>query len=362
MRDYLTTPSATKGWEIQDESYWGVDTESDSETEHLESESGIAESWEFEISEPPVPIGYPPSSPVAPPAAPPANLRDRDYVMWVQSSLNRLLTANLVVDGSYGSATRSAVHAFQLRSGLTADGVAGPQTRQAILDALKAGPTPPIAPPRPTPPVGGQPSLVSLDQFSRSFVDEVIASGRLIDCADLAIEIWIRFAEAHRIPIEFRIRNPRGTSPTRRSDFATVDQFIRFVQGNQNARGLANDTIPVPGGDQQDLRNAVCGDVFLWTYVSEVTGRLHQWGHTQVYNRNEVSPSGSNCVGILQGSLQVINGKPMGTRVTRGCYPIGYFYKNHYGQGMTVNGAREPHTRKPVGPGPRRFRGFAHLR
>jgi peptidoglycan hydrolase-like protein with peptidoglycan-binding domain len=40
------------------------------------------------------------------------------------------------IDGSYGPATTAAVTAFQRASGLTADGIFGPQTLKALSSAL----------------------------------------------------------------------------------------------------------------------------------------------------------------------------------------------------------------------------------
>lgn len=57
-------------------------------------------------------------------------------VSWLQESLNKLVGANLKVDGAYGDSTREAVKQFQTAHGLTADGWAGIQTQAAIVSAL----------------------------------------------------------------------------------------------------------------------------------------------------------------------------------------------------------------------------------
>lgn len=80
----------------------------------------------------------------APPLAPiipastivPADPAPLDAV-WLQRTLNLFgATPALVVDGIYGAATRSTVKAFQTSKGLTADGVAGPETIAAIQAEL----------------------------------------------------------------------------------------------------------------------------------------------------------------------------------------------------------------------------------
>lgn len=73
------------------------------------------------------------------------------YVMWVQSTLNRIAGAGLVVDGISGSLTKAAVKAFQSRSGLAVDGIVGPNTEAALLRAGATAPPGRVAAPTPAP-------------------------------------------------------------------------------------------------------------------------------------------------------------------------------------------------------------------
>ena len=68
-------------------------------------------------------------------------LFDPTGVKWIQLSLN-LLGANpqLVVDGSYGPATKAAVTKFQTEHSLVVDGFAGEATGNALRAALAALP------------------------------------------------------------------------------------------------------------------------------------------------------------------------------------------------------------------------------
>ena len=80
--------------------------------------------------------------------------RDPQYVRWLQGTLNRVMGAGLAVDGVYGSRTRAAVRAFQVRQGLPADGVVGERTERALVAAdagrpPSTGTTPATAGPRP---------------------------------------------------------------------------------------------------------------------------------------------------------------------------------------------------------------------
>lgn len=70
--------------------------------------------------------------------------RDSDYAQWIQSSLNALIGAGLAVDGIIGSRSRAAIGAFQRHAGISADGVVGPVTERAMIEA--GAPEPPGQP------------------------------------------------------------------------------------------------------------------------------------------------------------------------------------------------------------------------
>jgi hypothetical protein len=183
---------------------------------------------------------------------------------------------------------------------------------------------------------------------------------RRIDCADLAIEVWIRFAERYRLPVSFRVWDARGRrwltasragvragrSLVRR--FPTYAAFIRWVQVNLGARNLIGNTFPVPGGH----RRAVAGDVFLWQYRNNRTGAFASVGHTQILDRVARGSRGprSDTITVFQGNLPPVVPQ-LRTK------PAAYFYRNRM---ATI--ASAPHTGIPVGPGPRRFVGFRSLR
>lgn len=53
-------------------------------------------------------------------------------VKWLQQRLNTIDDAGLSVDGSFGPVTESAVRAYQLKHGLSPDGIVGPLTRARL--------------------------------------------------------------------------------------------------------------------------------------------------------------------------------------------------------------------------------------
>src|SRR5687767_1122067 len=81
-----------------------------------------------------------------------------DYVRWVQESLNRIEGTRLVVDGISGAMTRSAVRAFQSKRGLAADGVVGPLTEAALIQAGASQPPGSFAATVPSPPPTSAPA------------------------------------------------------------------------------------------------------------------------------------------------------------------------------------------------------------
>jgi hypothetical protein len=215
-----------------------------------------------------------------------------------------------------------------------------------------------VPPTRPAPPRPA--TLADLRRFSRSYVRGMIRRGVRIDCADLAIEIWIRFGERHRVPVSFRVwDSPRrrwltaeragvraGRTVVRR--FPTTAAFVRWTQSNLGAAGLEDNTFAVAGRH----RSAVAGDVFLWRYRHNVTGRRAAVGHTQILDVVRRGPSGlmSDSIDVYQGNLPPVVPQ-LRTNLAS------YFYRNRK---ATIRGA--PHTGIPIGPGPRRFNSFRGLR
>lgn len=60
-----------------------------------------------------------------------------DEVKKLQTNLNKVIGAKLVVDGVFGPATAAAVKTFQKKQGLTVDGIYGPESDKAMQKALK---------------------------------------------------------------------------------------------------------------------------------------------------------------------------------------------------------------------------------
>ncbi|MBI2883598.1 MAG: peptidoglycan-binding protein, partial [Candidatus Methylomirabilis oxyfera] len=56
------------------------------------------------------------------------NRSSKDYIRWVQRSLNQILGLRLAVDGIMGPQTRSAIRSFQQKQGLAVDENVGPTT------------------------------------------------------------------------------------------------------------------------------------------------------------------------------------------------------------------------------------------
>ena len=59
-----------------------------------------------------------------------------DDVKWLQNALNTVMGADLEVDGQYGSGTKTAVTNFQKKTGLSADGIFGTNSRNKMKTLL----------------------------------------------------------------------------------------------------------------------------------------------------------------------------------------------------------------------------------
>lgn len=289
------------------------------------------------------------------------NRKSRTYIKWVQRSLNKIMGTGLKVDGIAGRLTRRAVRNFQRSyGGLAVDGIVGPKTEKALIAAgASMPPGYPHAPipapgyPSPVPPTApGVPTLYDLDLFSKDFVRRIRAAGRRLDCADLAIELWIRFGQQFRIPVSFRIWHSRERRYKihKSHHFRSTDTFVKYVQGNLGALGLIRNTYAIPGGH----RASIAGDVFLWQYHkyhNQRKGKRHRWGHTQViYEVIRGSSINKDKIKIAQGNLPPI------VPVLR-IFPSAYFYTPRR---QNLEGV--PHIGSLVGNGPRRFRSFRNLR
>jgi len=69
-----------------------------------------------------------------------------EFVRWVQSSLNQLLGLRLRVNGVMNRTTRNALRNFQTQEGLPNDGIAGPETENALISAKGNQPALPQSP------------------------------------------------------------------------------------------------------------------------------------------------------------------------------------------------------------------------
>jgi hypothetical protein len=222
---------------------------------------------------------------------------------------------------------------------------------------------PPVVRPRPgARPAAGIATLAALHAFSRRYVRDMIRRRRAIDCADLAIEIWIMFGERFRVPVSFRIWDSTGRrwviatragvhtarGRTRVRSFTSTNAFVRWVQINLGAQGLIGNTFAVTGGH----RRAVAGDVFLWQWRNMRTRRLASVGHTQILDsvtRGRGGPM-TDTITVYQGNLPPVVPE-------RRVKPARFFYTTR-----TARLSAGPHTGIPVGPGPRRFNAFRSLR
>lgn len=100
----------------------------------------------------------------------------RDYVKWVQRSLNTILFPQLSVDGILGTRTRNSILRFQQSVGLAADGIVGSRTEQALVQAGAKQPPSVVAPSQPRPQQYPTPVTPATGQALRSKIIEIANS------------------------------------------------------------------------------------------------------------------------------------------------------------------------------------------
>jgi peptidoglycan hydrolase-like protein with peptidoglycan-binding domain len=299
-------------------------------------------------------------------APPSIDRRSPTYVRWLQQSLNQVIQAGLVVDGILGNQTRRAVSTFQQRAKLVVDGIPGPQTEAALV---RAGAKPPPGsgqmPSQPQPQPGspspvGRASRAELHRFSNWLLQDYINRKVELDCADLAIELWIHFGERYGIPVSFEqrrgsqtfiisrqgVRKQYSSSFDRR--FSSMQTFLSYAKGYLRARDLIYNTVPITGGH----RLAISGDVFLWVHRNNQTRQLHEMGHTQIFFQID-----STATDPQNDTIRVVQGNYPAVAPVFRSHQARHFYNS---QPNRLGGVA--HTSEPVLPAPRRFRSFEHLR
>jgi peptidoglycan hydrolase-like protein with peptidoglycan-binding domain len=171
------------------------------------------------------------------------NRSSREYAMWVQQSLNKIMSLRLDVDGIIGTMSRAAIRDFQQRKGLTSDGIVGPITEAALI-AAGAG-----SPPGGTPSYsGGAPSVgvtpeglvpvPGIENTSTAFRLKVINIARSLGTDPNFMMAIMSFESNGFNPA---IRNPYSgatgliqfTSPTARKLGTTTEALARMTAEQQ---------------------------------------------------------------------------------------------------------------------------------
>ncbi len=63
--------------------------------------------------------------------------RGKEYVRWLQASLNKVLRIDLNVDGRMNAYTRDAIRRLQRKAGLPENGLVGPDTERRIIQMAR---------------------------------------------------------------------------------------------------------------------------------------------------------------------------------------------------------------------------------
>jgi peptidoglycan hydrolase-like protein with peptidoglycan-binding domain len=164
------------------------------------------------------------------------NRNSRDYIKWVQQSLNQIMGLRLNVDGISGVQTRAAIRSFQQREGLQADGTVGLQTERALTKAGAGYPSTGLS-------TSGTvtPPLIPSDASASSFI---VGGVSLPPPSELNIRNFLD----PRVP-RFPGRNRRGRSVYELIVHETVTRSVADTIKVLNKRGLGVHMIMGPNGE-----------------------------------------------------------------------------------------------------------------
>jgi hypothetical protein len=144
----------------------------------------------------------------------------------------------------------------------------------------------------------------------RAYVDQVATgySGHLVDCANVAVSILVRYAITHQLPVRLQtLRGPLDSDLTDR--ITTRETFLARALETTNAANLFDSNTDeigsIPGGGSQ----ARAGDLILWKAPS---GSVGYSGHTLVV----LTPTHPGLVDYLAGHGSSDGAEPV--ELTRG--------------------------------------------
>ena len=164
------------------------------------------------------------------------NRSSRDYIRWVQRSLNQIMGLRLTEDGIAGSATRSAIRNFQQRHGLRTDGMVGSQTERALINAGAVNP-----PAGSSTPGNVSPTVIPTTASTSSFI---VGGVPLPPPRSLTVTNFLD----PRVP-RFRGRNRRGRTVNEFVVHETVTRSVADTVQVLQQRGLGVHMIMGPNGE-----------------------------------------------------------------------------------------------------------------
>ena len=216
---------------------------------------------------------------------------------WVQDSLNRIMGAGLAVDGIAGPQTRAAIMDFQRREGLAADGIVGPLTTAALQAALAKqapGGYAPGAPAVPGTPAGGdwRPARWTLGPNANSpgvpltptliaFVDRMAAfyPGRLVLSTGTKHAKFVKGTNKvsdhySGNAADFGMRANNGTNNGPVGDQIAIAALMAAGRSREEATRFAQRggkvDIPVPGVGRVQV---------IWKYIPGTPGHVRDHHH-----------------------------------------------------------------------------------